>query len=695
MSNSTEDRFKDIVLHHDRIDWDDPQVDADFVTSEFLGTHSYWYHEDFEDYHEKDKEGAVCLDEDGDPVITTQNALQIERLILLEGGRDFWFEDSLYGKPFYQHFLSLMKLMFPDTDITPAIADTVMFFCMSFGFRKILNLIGCQNAGKTAGGVRIMFVCLFIDPEYSAGYVASPFDNAADATIWGEVEEMWGELCQEFPLSDVDAKDEDKCSLFPKAIVYKNNPRKIVLVPKIPKGGRIELKHIKHAGKSKGSKSRGKQTHRGVMLTLVDEINEIDNMSFLRSLDNLSSQASFFAITSQNFKDEQDMGGLITEPSGIYDQVNNFDDLDIDSDFHWYSAKASVALRFDGHKAPNVLSGRIIYPYLINKGDLERLKEMGGGDQSLSYYSQGRSFPIRSSEKNSVLPKTRLSSSRHKDVFFQMVRIDGSVSFCDPSFGGRDSSVWGGARFGVAIVKDAEGVPFRQELLVFEKHMKTLKLVKDAIVNEYWLNRMQEVGLKTSNFDQGASLSFEQQVAIQCRELNKEMDIPAENFGYDFSMRPDIVSAITQIVGKDAVAFNYNREPEGYKLHHFKRPTDEVCYNRCSELAFLASDLFLTKQVRGGELVETATLQLSRTNYEEKGKKYLVEDKAAYKSRWAQKSPDARDVLMGIVGMAHLRGFRKDELKGGTGEMEDDLFDQLREMGFGQPRERVHLPHAF
>jgi len=465
-------------------------------------------------------------------------------------------------------------------------------------------------------------------------------------------------------------------SFFPNAIKYAN--KRIEVIRNTPKAARIELRNVKHVGKYKGTKARKDENNevRGILGMILDEVNEIDNMSFLALLTNLTSQDNFFAITSQNFKDIEDMGGMLTSPVDLYGGVDNFDDLDVEQDIFWHSRVASITLRFDGLKQANILAGRAIYPYLFKQTNLDLLKD-NYGDRSPEWYSQCRSFPIRDSESNSVLSQAKVSGSRYNDRVFSLIRVNGTVSFCDPSFGGKDKSVWGSAKFVTAVVTDGAGNKEQIEMLYFSNHMKALKLVKDAVYNDHWFQRLNELGIDPNNFPVGSDVSYEDQIAIQCAELNRQEGIPEENFGYDFSMRPDIVSSVNKILGFKSFAFNYNQKPEGFFLQNIKKSTEDCCVNVVDELAFLASDLFLSRQIRGGQYIETAVLQLSRTRYEEKHGKYKVERKADYKARWQNISPDHRDVLMGIVGMAHKRGFRAQNIskKGGSGS---SLYDRLR-----------------
>ena len=90
------DRYADLVLHSDRVDWSDPSLTADDISKQFMGTHRYWKDEDFQDLWDKQHSAHP-----------TAHLLEIEKRILLDQGRDNWHLPSYYGKECYQHFLSL------------------------------------------------------------------------------------------------------------------------------------------------------------------------------------------------------------------------------------------------------------------------------------------------------------------------------------------------------------------------------------------------------------------------------------------------------------------------------------------------------------------------------------------------------------------------------------------------------------
>lgn len=660
-----EDPFKGIQLNHSKLDWADTSLDADKITRILCGSDPW-------DYWEL-------------PEYEGMEPHEVERQILFDARRPNWGKTSRHGKPFWQHFVTLIKLLFPNTDVTPSLADAVMFFCLGVGSgKKIENLIGSANSGKSASGIRIAFALMYIDPEYTAVYVANPFDSASDSTVWGDCEELWDELCEAHP-NNTGKGYADSSSLFPWGKKYAD--RYLEFIPGIPKAARIELRNTKHVGKYKGSKTRGKDVDRGILLILIDEINEIDNMAFLTTLSNISQQDAFFCITSQNFKSEEDMGGRICEPVGLFGGPSSYDDLDIEGDPWWHSAYSSVTLRFDGHKSPNVLAGRVIYRKLFKQADLQLMKD-NYGVQSPEYFSQVRSFPAKSDATNSVLSRAKISASRHTDEHYTILKTHGGVSFCDPSFGGRDKAVWGCGKFVSARVTDGEGEESIQELIVFKDHFHTLKLVKDALYNDWWFDRMRSVGIDIRHFPEGSEVSYEDQIAIQCHELNRKHGIPSANFGYDFSLRPDIVSSVNKVIGFSAHAFDYNQAPEGVFLQNIKQNSEDCCKNRCTELAFLAADFFLTKQVRCGNYIDTAITQLSRTLYETVNKKYVAEGKKEYKARWQQVSPDHRDVLMGIAGMAHRKGFRQSSVTAGK---QKSAWHELNKRNIGKAKVGVRF----
>ncbi len=644
-----ESPFKNFKLHDTWFDWTDKKLDAKSIGKKLMGSVSYW----------DDPIYGEVRNKDGEILQEAMQPHEIEKEILFEAGREQWAYESVHGKKYYQHFLTLMALLDENTDITPTIADATQMFCMSFSHGiKALNLIGSQNAGKSAGSVRIAFCCFYIDPEFTSIYVLNPYTNTSESTVWGDILEMWDNICLTHPHED----GEKKTALFPKGFVYQD--RYITAIPKLAKAGFIKVVDAKEASKLKGNKTKkSNDDTRGLILHIFDEINEVRNFAYLAVLPNLQSQ-NFMVITSQNFKSEDDMGGMICEPVGRYEgDVARYKDLDVELDHLWSSAERSMTLRFDGKRAANIQAKRKIYSYLFHQEDWDRLAEKG--TESNTFYSQARSFPVRGdAENNKVLSQSKISGSRYTDPWFTVTGDHTRVSFCDPAFGGKDEAKWGFASFGHAIVVDGLGAETVEMIFQVTHHFEKLTLVKDAKYNQFWFDRMRMVGIDTSQVVVDSEVSIEDQLAIQCAEKNQEHGISPDNFGYDFSMREDIGPSMARYIGTSCKPFGYNRKPDGYRLESLNKTTDEHCEDRISELCYLTADLFNSRQFRGGEFCEEGIIQLARTRVEEigKAKKKKCEDKKSYKHQWKY-SPDDRDVLVGLVGMASLKGMVTKSLK--------------------------------
>lgn len=655
------DPYSAIPLGFTRFDWSDPSLDSDSITFELCGHVDHW----------------------DMPEFSGMKPCEIERQILFEGGRKNWGLTSKYGKPFYEHMLTLIKLMFPKTFITPALHDIVAFFCLNFTHnRKGLHLIGSQNAGKSFGSCILAFVTLYIDPTHSATFVANPSLKSSDSQAWGTIKELWGELIEAHPIKN----KSDVCTLFPNGRLYRD--KVLELVPGLPKAGVIKLQSVKDEGNFRGIKAFGKDVTRGVVLLIVDEINMNKSHAFYDMIDNLQSQPAFQAASSQNYTDPESLGGRITEPTGLFGGPDKLDDLDIEEDQYWHCQKSGVCLRLDGHRSPNILANRNIYDKLFTLENRQTLKE-NGGEESPSYYCQARSFPVVGNADKSVLSKAKISASRHLDPFFTMKSIKESVGFCDPAFGGQDQAVIGFCKFGNASVTEADGVVVDQELIIFDDFFHNIPLVKGAVVNEFWIDRLKEADIDINNFTLGSDISFEDQVAINCKEWCKKKNVKASNFGFDFSMRADCVSSFFKVFGPAVQAFDYNAKPEGAMLQNVKKNSEDYCKNRNTELHMLAADFFLTKQVRGGGFIGTAITQLSRTHVLTLGNavdaKKLTEDKKTYKDRWSGKSPDHRDVLCSLAGMSVRRGFRQSQITGGA-RGQKSLFSEINASGKGKSK---------
>lgn len=614
-----------VVSHVDRIDWRSPQVSPDFVSNKYIGRHDYW---DLPQFRGKD-------------------AVDIE-IEILAGTDVLQWHGSSPWKPFYQHFLTLVKLLCPSKDITPSLADVVFLFCLGLGNgRKMINMLGSQNSGKSSLSALVIMTSMAINPRINFALVANPRKTTAESTIWGDLKEIFEEIMDNHP------------TLWPEAKLFAD--KRIVLV-KVPKAGYVEIRPVDDAGKLLGIKTKKVRREDGTYITplflmAIDEVNRVKSHALLDGLSNITSQEGFMGFTSQNFTDITSLGGRLAEPRNTFGGPGSYDQLTTSMQF-WHSYSSGITIRFNGLLAPNFLAGREVYAYLFKRSNLLNILETYGVG-SAEYYSQVLSFPIDSTEITSVISSSVVRRSRVDDKFYTLIKRLGKVAFGDPAFGGNDLCLWGYADVGIYRVADPGGQVTEQTLMVCDSPMMKMRLDRDKVVDDSFLARLEALSphykVNLAHFIRGKPVSYEDQIALQYAEHCVKYNIPYSSFGYDSSLRHEIMNSVHRIMGSGPVSFGYNEPPKGFYLQSLKKNSEDCCGDRISELAFMAAGLVDNKQVRG-EPLNAALIQLSRTQFKERGEKRFVEKKKEYKARWSNVSPDARDVFLGLVGMAARAG---------------------------------------
>ena len=593
------------------------------------------------------------------------NPIDIEARIIRDVGRAAYGGYSPYGKPIYVHWLTMTKLMFPDTDITPVLADITELFLVSFGHgRKYLHLLGSQDSGKSSTIARLIFGCMKVDSKHTFAPVASPFVNTAETIIWGDILELFDQLCEHHPLDDTGHK---ATSVFPQARVKEG--RINFTAEGSGKAGWAAVRNLKKAGKLIGSKNIGSDPRVGIGLIPFDELNRAENTGFTTELANVAGQDWFQMVTAQNPVDEDDVGGQFCAPK-IWKGWGyaSFDDIRKEMPTIWPTEKSGIAYRLNGLDSVNMRIGKIIYPYQFHHKKHQRLID-DYGEQSPEYYSQCLALFAGAEIDVRLLSQSRVSKSKHDDEFFTLRNVKGKILFCDPAHTGKgDKAAVGWAEFGDGIITNTDGSQDEIPLFVIREPMEHIKFVNnftweaDADDTEnLFVKKFAELGCDFNDITVGAPITYEEQIALRMAEIAKTKNIPYRNVGYDFSMRYEMVAAATMIMGNDPVPFDYNTKAIGYELHRTKENTADKCpqsNGRTFELGHLAADLFNSKQLRGGQHIRVAIIQTCKTRILDDKPHKPFEKKAEYKARNENKSPDERDTFFGMVGMAFLRGFR-------------------------------------
>ena len=600
------------------------------------------------------------------PEFEGMEPLQIEIKIIREQRRANYGFDTKYNLPCYIHALRAIKLIFPQTHITPVLADIVELTFLNYSHNvKYLHLLGSQDAGKSSSTARIIYLFVLINVRQSFSIVATPLVESANMTIFGDVTELFDQMCEAHPLGD---GSERRTRLFPEAKAKSERRIDFTSTSRTDKGGWIAHRSLKKEGVGIGAKGKG-DSRFGEGIFVFDEINKAESFNFARDLSNIAGQDWFQMHTTQNPFDEQDIGGQLATPKmwGDWGQAS-YDDVRKEKPVIWPTVRKGIAYSINGLWSVNMVLGKVVYNWQFSQKNYDTLVDMYG-IESPEFQSQAIGMFPGGDVDMRLLSSSKLAASRHDDeVGYSMQRIQGRVMFCDPAHtGSGDKAVMGTSEFGPGLITNTDGKQEEKPLFVKKRPMEHIKFINnlkwtgDPGPDNITENHFVELDCDLNDVTPGAPITYEQQIAIKMALRAREEGIPYKNIGFDYSMRPEMLEAVRLVMGQGPVPFDYNTKAIGYHLQSTNEDTAERFSKpagRTDELLYLTADLFRSKQIRGGQYMTLACLQMCQTRVDKEKPHKPAEKKRDFKARNENKSPDERDCLAGEVGMAYLRGFR-------------------------------------
>jgi hypothetical protein len=561
-------------------------------------------------------------------------------------GGPFWHEEEIiHMRPvppqkvsgWTQHFIRYLRLLLPKMQVNPWLVEMIQAVEQTYFVegRKIANFIGSKNSGKTTFFSIMAHVIVSIWPEYSRCYISGPYKSAADATIWGRVSTHFSQIQSSEHHTMVGLKGVPSKGRY----VYDDTSEE---------SGYVELVTLDKVGKLQGAKSM--DTERGMLLLICDEISTFPSRALLDALGNLTGNANFLCMTGCNFRDTEGLEGDLCRPEG-----REFSELSPEMDFSWKSAHKSMTYRFDGHRCPNVVHNKVIYPYLLRE-DVRKDMEDIHGLTGPKYLEQIRSAPISTMSDFYVTNRERIKASgAHEPVVWE--GEDRRVAFCDPGFGGDPCKI-GVFRFGPARIEKTDGTFSTMNAFAPVEPIQTIKLAKDLVADEPWLARLRNVTQGQMFLRPGSPVTLENQIVVQAAEYCRKHHVPFSMLGFDGSMRAAIVHEFVAVMGPQVVSMDFGGMPteRSNYLVAGKRACDEYA-NFVTELWFNAGGVLQSGQFRNADMVPAAIAQLCRRSWKHMGAKKQIQPKGDFKESNQGRSPDDADVLAGALEMALRSGF--------------------------------------
>lgn len=569
----------------------------------------------------------------------TASEFDLERSILRNWDKSKIGKMGRYGSYWHEHLARYIKLLIPSTIITPFFMDELeaLELTISEG-REIANFIGSKSSGKSGFFARIAHALVSIDPEYTVAYLAAPFKNVADYTLWSEIMSCHEEIVRRHG----DCFDGIRDVPSSKTIFYPESNAK---------AGRIQLIGLDQTAKFQGSKS--KNAHRGWFILVADEIGVFPSTAFVEIIGNVTVNQNFLGFTGCNFKSILGMDGILCEP-----KEKEYSGLQLETDYLWRSNYNSLTLRLDGHLSPNVLEKREIYSFLLTEKKRASMEEIHGL-KGPKYLEQIRSFPNTSSEDQFVLSLEQIRAGGAYDKFWNQHQgsIWSRVAFCDPGFGGDPCKI-GAVEFGRAMVQAHDGSMQVVEIMKPVGPIEIIKIESAAKITPAILAKINKYSKSPVLTAEGRDYSADLQIAISSAEFLERNNIPASNFGFDSSMRGGIVKEMVSILGSQIHAYDTGNKPTEMVMDSLGGTAQEKYRNLRSEMFFTFAAIVNSGQFRDADLVQGALAQICRHRTVRAGIKEAVEAKEEFKKMNQGKSPDDCDVMTGCAHLARRKGFQ-------------------------------------
>lgn len=328
------------------------------------------------------------------------------------------------------HFKRIVSALWPENGPKPFVwhpwAEQMLSAACA---NQYLAVAGCASSGKTDCFAIWAIVNFIAAPYDTMVLVTSTTLKDSRKRIWGSIRDYWqaapplpGKLVDSMGLirfEDGTGGTSDKCG--------------ITLIA-------AEKKKEKEAvGKLIGFKNKR-------VIVIADEMPELSESILEASASNLSLNPEFQFIGIGNPASRFDAFGILAKPKGGWQSISPMDE-------EWETERG-LCIRFDGEKSPNVLTGKLIYPWIVTQAKLDEAKARFG-ENSLAYYRMFRGYWAPTGDEDNIYSETEIISAG-ADGEAIWLEPPTKVAALDPAFtnGGDRTPVQFG-EFGIS----REGIP--------------------------------------------------------------------------------------------------------------------------------------------------------------------------------------------------------------------------------------------
>jgi len=501
----------------------------------------------------------------------------------------------------FEHFKNAVDLLWnnPDKPVSrnfiwsPWAEDMIYEACEN----KYLSIAGCASSGKSDTVALWGIINYLADPYNTLVIATSTTLREARRRIWKSITELWSAV-PGLPGKLVPSLGQIK-GLSKNGGYWESTG--IVLVP-------AEKRKEKEAiGKLVGIKMKR-------LILLADELPELPESLIHAAYTNLSTNPHFQMIGLGNPNSHFDAFGVFSAPASGWGSVT-------ENDSEWETSRGKC-IRFNAEENPNVLSGKVIYPWMPSRETVEAAKR-DYGENSLLYYRMYKGFWCPDGVDSGVYSEADLirGVASHKARFDKEPVL---VAAIDPSFtNGGDRSVVFFGRLG-----EEDGV----QVLQFDRYE-----VLSEDINDKNTPRSVQIARKFKA------------ACVKGGVLPQNAACDATGAGGPFH---DIVSVEWS---SQVLAVNFAGKASDRPVSATDRtPGHERYLNRMSEIWYQGQELLRSHQLRG--IFNDLAKEMVGRRYVTSGTsvKIRVESKIDFKAR-VGKSPDIADAAFILIDLCRSR----------------------------------------
>lgn len=516
----------------------------------------------------------------------------------------------------YRHFKTFAKMIWPDLDWNPWLADQIRELCndetaVKEGdtYIKTVAMTGAAGAGKSFSAALFASGWWRCAPDESTVIVCSTQKDMLRKRVWDPISNLH--------VSAVDPRSK-KTHQVGRLI---DSRTKIVW----DDGTRSDDKHgIFGLAVASGETLKAVQHIKGIhadrVMVVVDEA-EATPEAILETIPNLRKGCrEFIIIVLGNSVSRVDPHGTVCAPRDGWPSVSVEDTEWPTKGVPRWQIPPGVCLHFDGTKSPNVVNRRTIYPYLYSWENHLAATNDPEFQNTMGYWQHDRGFWPPEGLADTLFTDAMIEKYNGTGKF-EFVSFSTPIAFLDPAFGGDDCKLLFGKMGDIG--RGLIGV-----------------MITEPITIPIKVNSKDEV---------------DYQVARRTIEECKKRTVQPMQFGVDAVgtgrgvaaiIAGEWSSSIQRVEGTGAPTDRPASTADG-------RPAKEVYDRMASELWYSAREILQGSQLCG--LYPAAITQLCTRKSGMKGRKYWIEPKDEFKVR-LKRSPDDADAVVGICEVARRNG---------------------------------------